>query len=71
MAVPIKLGAAVEPGTPQLLFPFPALTFNQLGSAYAPSRDGQRFLVNAPAGGESAAVPPVTVIANWQAALKK
>ena len=69
MAVPIKLGATVEPGTPQLLFLFPPLA--QFGSQYAPSRDGQRFLVNAPSGGESAAAPPVTVITNWQAALKK
>jgi Tol biopolymer transport system component len=47
MAVPIALGARVEPGTPEALFPVfqvAALT------GYAPSRDGQRFLVNVPAG---------------------
>ena len=33
--------------------------------------DGQRFLVNAPAGGEAAAAPPITVVTNWQAAFKK
>jgi eukaryotic-like serine/threonine-protein kinase len=70
MAVPIKLGSAVEPGTPQPLFPVPAFLSSYL--AYAPSRDGQRFLVNAPAGGESAAAaPPVTVVLNWQAAIKR
>ena len=66
MAVPIKLGSSnVEPGTPQTLFSLPGV----LG--YAPSRDGQRFLVNARAGGEGAAIPPVTVVTNWQAGLKK
>jgi hypothetical protein len=34
-------------------------------------RDGQRFMVNAPAGGEGAATSPFTVVTNWQAALKK
>ncbi len=39
---------------------------------YAPMRDGQRFLVNVPAGGEAAAaVQPITVVTNWQAGLKK
>jgi hypothetical protein len=33
-------------------------------------RDGQRFLVNAPAGGEAVAAPPFTVVTNWQAAFK-
>lgn len=69
MAVPIKLGATVEVGTPQPLFPIP-----QTGGAfsYAPMRDGQRFLVNVPAGGEAAAVAqPITVVTNWQAGFKK
>jgi serine/threonine protein kinase/Tol biopolymer transport system component len=69
MAVPIKLGSTVEPGTPQPLFPIPPV---RISVSYAPSRDGQRFLVNVPAGGESAAAaPPVTVVTNWQAGLKK
>ena len=65
MSVPIKLGASVEPATPQGLFNYAGTT------AYAPSRDGQQFLVNVPAGGEAATVPPLTVITNWQAELKK
>ena len=72
MAVPIKLGATAEAGTPQALFPistFPG--FGGTNSFYAPMRDGQRFLVNAPAGGEAAAAPPFTVVTNWQAAFKK
>jgi len=63
MAVPTALGARVEPGTPQALFAAVGLT------GYAPSRDGQRFLVNVPAGGEGAAAPPITVVLNWAAGL--
>jgi len=33
--------------------------------------DGQRFLLNVPAGGESAAAPPITVVLNWAAGLGK
>ncbi len=72
MAAPIKLGATIEAGTPQPLFPiFPFPGPAAAPSIYAPMHDGQRFLVNAPAGGESAAAPPVTVVTNWQAAFKK
>jgi len=72
MAVPVTLGATVEAGTPQPLFPMPPLAGGTLGNSfYAPMRDGQRFLVNAPAGGEAAATPPITVITNWQVAFKK
>ena len=64
MAVPMSLDARVEAGTPQALF-------TSVGAAgYAPSRDGQRFLVNVPAGAEGAAAPPITVVLNWQAGLK-
>ena len=65
MAVPIALGANVEPGTPHELFANAGIT------GYAPSPDGQRFLVNVPAGGEGAAAPPITVVLNWTAGLKK
>jgi eukaryotic-like serine/threonine-protein kinase len=65
IAVPTKLGTSVEPGTPQTLFSMPGIT------AYAPSNDGQRFLVAAPVGTEGTAIPPVTVLTNWQARLKK
>ena len=72
MAVPIKLGATVEAGTPQLLFPIPSFTGLALANPfYAPMGDGQRFLVNAPVGGEAGAAPPFTVVTNWQAAFKK
>ena len=51
MAVPIMLGTSVESGTPQELFAKAGIT------AYAPSADGQRFLVNVPASSEGAAAP--------------
>ncbi len=66
MAVPIRIGTTIEAGAPQSLF---VLRGSQ---GFTPSRDGQRFLVVEPAGGgEAAAVPPVTVVLNWQEALKK
>lgn len=65
MAAPIMLGASVEVGTPQELFANPGIT------GYAPSADGQRFLLNVPAGGEAAAAPPITVVLNWAAGLPK
>jgi Tol biopolymer transport system component len=65
MAVPIKLSATVEAGPPQPLFlVYPVGGF--VAVAYAPMRDGQRFLVNVPAGGEAAVAPPITVVTNWQ-----
>jgi len=72
MAVPIKLGATIEAGTPHPLFPLsPFPGFGSINSFYQPMRDGQRFLVNVRAGGEAAAATPLTVITNWQAAFKK
>ncbi len=65
MSVPIKLGASVEPATPQALFSYAG------ASGYAAFHDGQRFLINVPAGGEAATVPPLTVVVNWQADVKK
>ena len=70
MAAPIKLGPTVEPGTPMPLFvlpPFPAIVNFQ----YIPSKDGQRFLVSAPADGKDAAISALNVVTNWQAVLKK
>jgi len=67
MAVPVKLGTTVEAGTPQPLFPvFPV---GASFFSYVPMRDGQRFLVNVPAGGEAAVAPPITVVTNWQRGL--
>jgi hypothetical protein len=70
MAVPVKTGAVFEIGSPQPLFEiqpvYPPLTGR---FAYQPTADGQRFLVTAPVSG--AATPPITVVLNWQAGLKK
>lgn len=67
MAVPVRInGASFEPGTPQALFP-------AIGASnFVVTRDGQRFLMNVPAGGETAAAgPPLTIVTDWQAGLKK
>jgi hypothetical protein len=71
MAVPVKIAATFEAGTPK---PLPVtISVPVFGgtAGYAPTRDGQRFLVNVPAGGEAAAAPPITVVLNWQAGLPK
>jgi Tol biopolymer transport system component len=67
MAVPVNInGASFEPGTPQALFTTTGT------SNFVVTRDGQRFLMNVPAGGESAATgPPLTIVTNWHAGLKK
>jgi len=61
MAVPVKInGASFEPDAPQALFTATAAT------GFAVTRDGQRFLMNVPTGGESAAAgPPLTIVTNW------
>jgi eukaryotic-like serine/threonine-protein kinase len=70
MAVAVRLGATVEAGVPEPLFPVVLTQF--AGVAYRPSHNGQRFLVNVPAGGAAAAAAqPLTVVTNWQAAPKK
>jgi Tol biopolymer transport system component len=72
MAVPIKLGSTVEPEAPEALFSLPPPALVQFNSnSYAPSKDGQRFLVIAPADAKDTAVPAITVVTNWQADLKK
>jgi eukaryotic-like serine/threonine-protein kinase len=76
MAVPVKTSSgssgAFEPGAPQPLFriepigPSPTAT-----SLYVPTVNGERFLVNVQAGGEGTQAPPITVVLNWTARLKK
>jgi dipeptidyl aminopeptidase/acylaminoacyl peptidase len=62
MAVSVTLGTAVQVGTPQPLFEIE-------GTQYAPSKDGQRFLV--PVVTEKAPAPPSNVVLNWTADLQK
>jgi Tol biopolymer transport system component len=64
MAVPMALGAPVRAGAPHALFA------GVETREFAPSRDGQRFLVNVPAVGERAALPPLTMVLNWTSELK-
>jgi serine/threonine protein kinase len=68
MSVEIKTGSAVELGAPKPLF------VTKVRSYAAPNRyvvapDGQKFLINAPAG--DATVAPITVVVNWASGLKK
>ena len=65
MAVPIIDGATLQVGTAEELFTSPGMT------SFAPSRDGQSFLVEIPDSDNAAAVPPITVVTNWQAGLGK
>jgi Tol biopolymer transport system component len=73
MAVTIKGDAALEIGATVPLFkprllngPAAALGFR---AQYDVTRDGQRFLLNVPV--EDAPTPPITVVLNWTAGLKK
>ncbi len=62
MAVSVTLGTEVQSGLPQPLFEIE-------GTNYAPSKDGQRFLI--PVVTEKAPTPPINVVLNWTADLKK
>ena len=66
-AVPIKLAATPQWGSPQPLFQ--TMYRGGVYAIYAVSRDGQRFLVGVPPGVED--VTPITVVVNWAAALQK
>jgi Tol biopolymer transport system component/predicted Ser/Thr protein kinase len=74
MAVPVKFGGAgsgsFEAGAPQPLFPVEPSPTNYTALPYQPTADGQRFLVNV-TGGDTSAAPPITVVLNWTAGLKK
>jgi Tol biopolymer transport system component len=69
MAVEIKAsGSDVQAGVPQALFPIrirPGAPRNK----YAPSPDGQRFMIAAPLGRD--AMSPTTIVLNWPAGLGK
>jgi hypothetical protein len=65
MAVGIKPGAQFQAGVPQLLFDVRLGTNNP---AFDVDKDG-RFLIATPV--EQSATLPMTVVLNWQQALKK
>jgi len=70
MAVPVTLGSSFEHGAPKALFRTRITAFaNPFRTTYAVSRDGQRFLINAPA--DDGAMPSLTVVVNWPDLLKK
>ncbi len=62
MAVSVKGGAELQAGTPQPLFDLE-------GIWYEPSQDGQRFLTFAVT--EKAPAPPIQIVLNWAAEMKK
>ena len=68
MAVSMALGESLQHGTPQALFNVDGLRGGLTNYDYDSSGDGQRFLVNVPAEGETAN-PSFTVVSGWQAAL--
>jgi Tol biopolymer transport system component len=69
MAVPIAAARSFDAGAPQVLFPTNASTLTP-NQAYAVTRDGQRFLVNARPS-QSSSVSSLTVVVNWTAAIQK
>jgi hypothetical protein len=62
---------AFEPGAPQVLFDIgDSYGFgNGFSWPYQPGADGQRFLIGLPPSGEKP--PPITMVLNWHAGLKK
>jgi eukaryotic-like serine/threonine-protein kinase len=66
MAVEVKIGNAFEAGPPQPLFDMPLSSIHRW--LYQPAADGQRFLVLS---NSRSASPPVTVVLNWQAGIKR
>ncbi len=69
-AVSVKSDTAFESGTPQSLFGLDPVFAPFNGHwAYQPSADGQRFLILANVSGSVA--PPITIVFNFQAGLKK
>jgi eukaryotic-like serine/threonine-protein kinase len=68
MAAPVKTVGTFETDTPRPLFPIDPVNLVGSSFAYQPALDGQRFLVTTPV---SRTTPPITVVLNWQAGLKK
>ena len=65
VALPVRLGTAIDLGAPKVLFDLPPLSYFQ------PSRDGQRFLIAVPQTPATPPPPSFTVFVNWQALLDK
>ncbi len=69
MAVPVRAGTTFDAGVPQALFQAALTGGPYPGYRWAVSRDGQRFLVNTPSGGESPG--HFVVVTNWTAELRR
>jgi Tol biopolymer transport system component len=68
MAVDVTTGATFRSGVPHALFSTSILT--SMGSfRYAVTRDGKRLLMAVP--GVPTAQPPVNIVVNWEAGLRK
>jgi hypothetical protein len=65
MAVDVKTIADFEVGVPRPLFKINTLV-GPVRNSYAPSRDGQRFLVNSFVDGTASSL---VVVTNWPASL--
>jgi hypothetical protein len=70
MAVPVKTGPKFEAGLPKALFKIGERLLLRGITSYIASADDRRFFVSANVEGSNMA-PPITVIVNWTAALKK
>ena len=68
MAVTVNVGSTFETSTPSPLFATQVSAYNA-PNRYAVAPDGQRFLINCPAG--EASKTPVTVVLSWAAGLNK
>jgi eukaryotic-like serine/threonine-protein kinase len=77
MAVPVNkavpgASAVFEPGTPMALFEARILhTGASRYFEYDVTADGKRFLINTTGGPGALSTPPLTVVTNWLAALKR
>jgi hypothetical protein len=70
MAVPVSAGTLFEFGTPKPLFQLSGQDVAGYRTPYDVTADGQRFLVSLPLD-DTGAAPPITVVLNWNAGLKK
>jgi hypothetical protein len=61
----IEFGAPVEQFQSPLARPLPTI------DQYSVTRDGQRFLFIQPRRDQASSTPPITVVVNWQAGLRK
>jgi Tol biopolymer transport system component len=69
MAVDVKLGATFDAAAPKALFGTRVLSLTEFRNHYAPTSDGQRFLINSTL--EETNTTPISLLVNWTAGLKR